>query len=77
MAGAIAQAERIAMKTLSLTLTADDLAMIEQIRGRLSLATRHAIARAAFRTGLDQMSRDEGYAFDCLVRETEKRRTAA
>jgi hypothetical protein len=61
------------MRTLSINVSADDLVTIQAIIARVPLATRHAVARAAFRSGINQMVRDADYALDVLVREAEHR----
>jgi hypothetical protein len=55
------------MRTLSINVSPDDLDLVEKIVTSHPLASRHAVARAALRAGLDQMARDEAYALDRLL----------
>jgi hypothetical protein len=57
------------MRTLSINVSPDDLDLVEKIVTSHPLASRHAVARAALRAGLDQMARDEAYALDRLLLE--------
>lgn len=57
------------MRTLSINVSPDDLDLVEKIVTSHPLASRHAVARAALRAGLDQMARDEAYALDRLLME--------
>lgn len=65
------------MRTLSINVSPDDLATVEKIVASHPLASRHAVARAALRAGLDQMARDEAYALDRLLLERRNSAEAA
>ena len=43
---------------LGLRVSADDMARIDALAGRLAIGTRHGIARAALRLGLDAIEKD-------------------
>jgi hypothetical protein len=59
------------MKTTRITLavTPEDLDHLHAVLARNPMATRHGIAVAALRGGLDQMCRDQLYAQDRLLAE--------
>ncbi len=65
----VAARKDLLMRTLSINVSPDDLGLIEKIVADHPLASRHAVARAALRAGLDQMARDEAYALDRLLLE--------
>ncbi|MBL9028190.1 MAG: hypothetical protein JNL21_38715 [Myxococcales bacterium] len=65
----VAAGKVLLMRTLSINVSPDDLDLVEKIVTSHPLASRHAVARAALRAGLDQMARDQSYALERLLLE--------
>lgn len=63
------------MKTITINTTTEDVVAIDQVARNVPLATRHAVARAAFRLGLTQMTSDRRLAVEQLVAQHEARKT--
>jgi len=55
------------MEKISINLSDDDLAIVDQLVQRFALARKHLICRAALRAGLDQFNKDDAYAYEHLV----------
>jgi len=72
VAAAVTQGEET-MRNISINITPEDLTAIDQVATDVPLATRHAVARAAFRLGLSQMVEDHELALDRLVAEATRR----
>jgi len=54
---------------LSISLSSSDLAAVDEVAAKFVMARRHAVVRAAFRAGIGQMVRDNGFAHEHLRRE--------
>ena len=53
--------------TITLSVTPDDLTTIEQVVSMVPLSSRHGVARAAMRDGLDRMANNPKLALKQLV----------
>jgi hypothetical protein len=55
------------VEKISINLSDEDLAVVDQLIEKFALAKKHMICRAALRAGLGQFARDEAFAYEHLV----------